>query len=154
MLRKELEQTREFEAVAMFEEGYNCAQSVFVTYADLFGLDRDLALKLSSPLGAGVGRMREICGVVSAMALLAGLQGGNADPQDDKGKAAIYEIVQKCSDMFKLEMGSIICRDLLGGVEREESPIPNSRTVDYYENRPCSKAVATASRIIEEIILI
>ena len=57
------------QAVATFESGYTCAQSVFATYADLFGMDRETALKLASPMGGGIGRMREVCGVVSAMAL-------------------------------------------------------------------------------------
>src|SRR5574344_1664797 len=42
-------------AVALFESGYNCAQSVFAAYADLLGMDRETALKISCPMGAGVG---------------------------------------------------------------------------------------------------
>ena len=40
-------ESRVSRAVATFEEGYNCCQSVFSTYADLFGMDRETALKLS-----------------------------------------------------------------------------------------------------------
>ena len=64
------------DAVDLFESGYACAQSVFAAYADLFGMDRETALKLSGPLSAGVGRMREVCGTVSAMAMLSGLKKG------------------------------------------------------------------------------
>ena len=42
------------QATATFEEGYTCAQSVFSTYADLFGMDKETALKLSSPMGGGI----------------------------------------------------------------------------------------------------
>ena len=79
------------EAVQTFESGYNCAQAVFATYADLFGLSKETALKLSSPMGAGVGRMREICGAVSGMALLSGLKEGNIDPKI--GRASCRERV-------------------------------------------------------------
>ena len=72
------------DAVNMFESGFNCAQSVFVTYADIFGMDRQTALKLAGPMGAGVGRMREVCGTVSAMAMLSGLKMGNTDPADEE----------------------------------------------------------------------
>ena len=82
-------ESRVTQAVATFESGYTCAQAVFVTYADLFGMDRETALKLSSPMGGGVGRMREICGVVSAMALLAGLKEGNTDPENEAGREQI-----------------------------------------------------------------
>lgn len=141
------------EAVNMFEAGYNCCQAVFATYADVYGMDKETALKLASPMGAGIGRMREVCGTVSAMALLAGLKQGNIDPMNEDGKTEIYELVRKMSDTFQEQTGSIICRDLLGLMEREESARPDSRTKEYYNKRPCSKMVVTAARIIEETIL-
>ncbi len=61
-------ESRVEEAVRLFESGFNCAQSVFAAYADIFGMDKEAALKLASPMGAGMGRMREVCGTVSAMA--------------------------------------------------------------------------------------
>lgn len=141
------------EAVRTFEEGYNCAQSVFVTYADLFGMDRIQALKLASPMGAGIGRMREVCGTVSAMAMLAGLKQGNTDPENMDAKEEIYALVREMSDRFQMESGSIICRELLGILEREESARPQERTEAYYSKRPCSRLIAKAAKIIEETIL-
>ena len=145
---------RKDQAVETFYEGYNCAQSVFATYADLFGMDRETALRMSSAMGAGVGRMREICGAVSSMAMLAGLQEGNADPEDEEAKARIYALVQKLSDRFRQENGSIVCRELLG-IEpgTKESVKPQKRTKEYYESRPCPKLIACAARIIEEELL-
>lgn len=141
-------------AVENFESGYNCCQSVFSTYADLFGVDKELALKLSSPMGAGIGRMREVCGTVSAMALLAGLKMGNTDPSNEEGKAAIYQQVRDMSDIFRDENGSIICRELLGLMEqREASAAPSKRTAEYYATRPCSRIVASAAAIIERELL-
>lgn len=142
------------EAVRTFEEGYNCAQSVFVTYADLFGIDRIQALKLASPMGAGIGRMREVCGAVSAMAMLAGLKQGNTDPKNMDAKEEIYALVREMSDRFEMESGSMICRELLGNLEREESARPQERTEAYYSKRPCSRLIATAAKIIEETILL
>jgi len=141
------------QAAATFEEGYTCAQSVFVTYADLFGMDRETALKLSSPMGGGVGRMREICGVVSAMALLAGLKEGNTDPDNDDGKERIYLLTRQMADKFQEQNGSIICRELLGIEGREESARPSKRTKEFYETRPCARLVASAARIVEEMLL-
>lgn len=140
-------------AVEMFESGYNCAQSVFVTYADIFGIERETALKLSSPLGAGVGRMREVCGAVTGMAMLAGLEKGNTDPADEQGKTAIYELVQEMSDTFREQTGSIVCRELLETLEGERSARPEARTPAYYAKRPCSRIVAEAAKIIEEKLL-
>ena len=102
-------ESRVEKAVQTFESGFGCAQSVFSTYADLFGMDRETALKLASPMGGGIGRMREVCGAVSAMALLAGLKDGNTDPENEEGKERIYAIVREMSDRFKEKNGTIIC---------------------------------------------
>lgn len=140
-------------AVATFEAGYTCAQSVFVIYADLFGMDRETALKLSSPMGGGIGRMREVCGAVSAMALLAGLKEGNTDPSNEEGKENIYLLTRKMAEKFKEQHETIICRELLGIEGMEESAKPSERTPQYYEERPCLKVIATAARIVEEMLL-
>lgn len=140
-------------AVNLFESGYNCAQSVFAAYADLFGMDTQTALRLACPMGAGVGRMREVCGTVSAMALLSGLKSGNTDPADSEAKAASYEIVRKMSDAFREESGSILCRELLGMTGREDSAVPAERTKEYYASRPCTGLVARAAGIVEEMLL-
>lgn len=146
-------QSRVEEAVETFESGYNCAQAVFATYADIFGLDKETALKLASPMGGGVGRMREICGTVSGMAMLAGLKDGNTNPDDEKAKEKIYELVREMSDIFRTENGTIICRELLGMKVREQSAKPEERTKEYYVNRPCSRFVVSAAKIIEEILI-
>lgn len=140
-------------AAATFEEGYTCAQSVFATYADLFGMDRETALKLSSPMGGGMGRMREVCGAVSAMALLAGLKEGNVDPSNEEGKEKIYLLTRQMAEKFKEQHGTIICRELLGLDGMEESAKPSERTAQYYQERPCTRLVVTAARIVEEMLL-
>ena len=142
------------DAVAMFESGYNCAQSVFVTYADLFGMDRETALKISCPMGGGMGRMREMCGAISSMSMLGGLKTGNTDPENQEAKTANYELTRRMADRFKAENGSMICRELLGLSGREESAAPSLRTAEYYASRPCSRLVASAARIIEETLLV
>ncbi|GFI47100.1 hypothetical protein IMSAGC019_02422 [Lachnospiraceae bacterium] len=146
-------ESRVSQAVETFESGYTCAQAVFVTYAGLFGMDRETALKLSSPMGGGVGRMREICGAVSSMALLAGLKEGNTDPENEEGRERIYVLVRRLADRFKEKNGSIICRELLGITQREESAKPAPRTKEYYASRPCSALVASAAEIVEEMLL-
>lgn len=146
-------QSRVEDAVRQFEAGLGCCQAVFTTYADLFGIDRETALKLSGPLSAGIGRMREVCGVVSAMAMLTGLKQGFTEPADEERKTAAYEKVRTMSDRLRAQMGSIICRELLGLEGREESARPAERTAEYYETRPCSRMVAVAAKIIEEELL-
>ena len=92
-------------AVENFESGYNCAQSVFLAYADVFELDIELAKQMSVSFGGGVGRMREICGTVSAMAMLAGFKYPVIDPHDQEARARNYGMVQKMADLFKEKTG-------------------------------------------------
>lgn len=148
-----MQESRVERAVATFKEGYNCAQAVFATYADCFGMDRKTALKMSSAMGAGVGRMREVCGAVSSMAMLAGLKEGNDDPCSQEAKKHIYALVRQMSDRFKEENGTIICRELLGITGAEESAEPSVRTEEFYAARPCVRIIECASRIIENMLL-
>jgi len=73
-------------AVALFEEGYNCSQAVFMAYSDRYGIDTVTAAKLATSFGGGMGRLREVCGAVSGMFLLLGLHYPNADPKDKVSK--------------------------------------------------------------------
>ena len=100
-----------------------------------------------------MGRMREVCGTVSAMALLEGLKEGNTDPLDKAAQGRTYETVRALSDSFTEENGSIICRDLLGILSKEKSAVPSERTKEYYQSRPCTRLVASAARIVEEQLL-
>ncbi len=142
-------------AVSLFKQGYNCSQSVFAAYADLYGIDRELALKLSASFGGGMGRMREVCGCVSGMLMVAGLDTGSVDGADKDMKAANYKVVQHLADEFKKKSGgSIICRELLGIDKKvDNAPVPSERNKEYYKKRPCVMLVQDACEIIEKELL-
>lgn len=140
-------------AVNNFKLGYNCAQSVFLAFAEDFGLDKKTALKLSSSFGGGMGRLREVCGAVSSMFAIAGLKDGYISPDDDELKAKHYTLIQNLADTFKSKYGTIICRELLDLPDGSDSPIPTKRSEAYYQSRPCENFVRFASEIIEQEIL-
>lgn len=136
----------------LFREGYNCAQSVFCAFADDLGLDFETALKISSSFGGGMGRLREVCGAVSAMFMIAGLKYGYTTPNDDNIKAEHYTRIQKLAEEFKKRNKTIICRELLGLDIHQDSPIPAKRTEQYYKVRPCEELVKEAAYIISNHI--
>lgn len=161
--------TRRDKAQAYFKKGYNCSQSVFAAYADLYGLDEETALKVSASFGGGIGRMRSVCGCASAMFMVAGLETGCTDGADQAGKGYNYEVVQQLAEEYKKRAGgSMICSELLGltpmpqkeneGVQilsEEEKKTateakPSERTQEYYKKRPCVELVGIACDIIEE----
>lgn len=141
------EQAREY-----FTSGYNCAQSVFLAYRDITGIDEVLAATISAPFGGGMGRLREVCGAVSGMTMVAGFIAPNSQPNDNENKKNCYATVQALAEEFRAENGSIICRELLGLAQQKDDPTPSPRTGEYYKRRPCAEYVAIAARILGEKI--
>lgn len=139
-------------ALHFFENGYNCSQSVFMAYSDLYGFDHETAAKLSSSFGAGMGRLREMCGAVSGMFMILGLHYPATDVTDKKAKTTNYEAVQRTAKEFQKEMGSYICADLLKIKRQPQEATPSERNARYYELRPCSQCVAMAAQIVGEEI--
>jgi C_GCAxxG_C_C family probable redox protein len=140
-------------AVELFNSGASCSQSIVTAYADMFGINAETAMRLSCGFGGGVGRMREVCGVISGMAMLAGLKLGSTSPDDTEGKKRTYETIQKMADEYKKRFGSIICRDLLASLKPGTEPKPSPRTETYYKERPCAKFVEAGAEILERVLL-
>ena len=137
-------------AEQLFKQGYNCSQSVIGAYCEKLGLDFETAMRLSSSFGGGMGRLREVCGAVSAMFMVAGLLEGYSDPLDKGAKKKHYELIQTLAEKFTKQNGSIICRELLALDEKRSSPVPEDRTETYYIKRPCAELVRCAGEIIDE----
>lgn len=135
----------------LFAEGYNCAQSVLLAYADVWGIELSLAATMAAPFGGGIGKMREVCGTVSSMAMMAGFMEPAADPSDKEAKKRVYALVQELAGLFRQANGSILCRELLV-VEKEESA-PSENTSGSIRKRPCAEYVATAARLVGEKLL-
>jgi len=136
-------------AKAYFEEGYNCAQAVTLAFADEMGLEKDAAARMASSFGGGLGRLREVCGAVSGMSLATGALFGYSDPKAKAEKADHYALIQKLAGEFREQAGSIICRELLAGINNDTNPVPEARTASYYKKRPCGDLVALAAGILE-----
>lgn len=147
-MRKELEE-RVARAVDNFMQGYGCCQSVVAAFADLYGLDETMAKRIAAGFGGGVGRMRMMCGAVSGIVILVGLDCGQIEGADRQGKSACYKVVQQLLAESKEENGSLICAELLG----LKGPVPmgnyvaSERTKEYYKQRPCAAKVESAARI-------
>lgn len=142
------------------EGGYNCCQAVVLAYNDIFEIDDKVAAAMSSGFGGGMGRMREVCGSVSGMVMLAGLIAPAADPSVKADRTRNYALVQEVAGEFRHQNGSILCKELLGLVPMgsgtagiaPESPEPSERTPEYYKKRPCEELVGISARIIGEKI--
>lgn len=109
-----------------------------------------MAKRVAAGFGGGVGRLRMMCGAVSGLVILAGLDCGQTEGGDREGKSACYKVVQELLAQFKELNESVICADLLGmkGAEKTHSSyVASARTAEYYKTRPCAAKVECAARI-------
>ena len=139
-------------AEALFRRGYNCSQAVLCAFDDLTGLEHDLAAKIGSSFGGGLGRMREVCGAVSGAAMVLGILRGYSDPEDVQAKRGHYHLVQEFASVFREKNGSIICRELLSGAPVVKGDDPEPRTESYYRKRPCPELVREAAEITAQLL--
>ena len=139
-------------AMKLFREGYNCSQAVIGAFCDETGMDFDTAIKLSSSFGGGMGRLREVCGAVSGMFMVAGLLYGFTDPLNKKERVEHYKLIQLLAEQFKEENGSIICKELSGLSTDTNKLIPDARKGEYNKKRPCVELVGQAADLLDKII--
>jgi C_GCAxxG_C_C family probable redox protein len=153
-MEKEEIKKRTEQAVEFLRSGYNCAQSVSMAYSDLYAIELNTLKVLAAPFGGGMGRLREVCGAVTGMFLILGLEYPVSDPANDEESKAIkkrnYLAVQHSALRFKDKMGSYVCADLLKIGRYPEKPEPEDRNAEYYSKRPCAYCVAVAAEILGE----
>ncbi len=146
--------TRKDISMQNFSDGYNCSQAVLLAFKDELkercGMDETTIKKLASSFGGGMGRMREVCGTVSGMFMVAGLLYGYADPSEKGAAEEHYRRIQELAAAFKKENGSIVCKELLGLKPMEKTePKPEERTEQYYRKRPCKELAGMAAEMME-----
>jgi C_GCAxxG_C_C family probable redox protein len=137
-------------AVEMFKNGYSCSQAVVAAYAEEFGIDRNVALKISAGLGGGLGRSGNVCGAVTGATLILGIKFGTTDPTDKSGKFECYKKVQTFCDEFKTRTGSLICRELLGFDFNTPEGMIHSKQPGAFEH--CPEFVQIASEILDSML--
>ena len=140
-------------AYAWFLKGYNCSQSVVAAFAPQLGLTEETALRRSAGFGAGIGRMREVCGAFCGVVTVLSMV--YADPADPKDKSRMYALVQEAAEQYRSRNGgSIICRELLAkaGAAPAGGTAAEDRTADYYKKRPCPELCRICADLCAEFI--
>lgn len=134
------------DAVNLFEEGFICSQAVFAAFADDFGLDKNLALKIANGFGGGIARNQHVCGAVSGAIMLIGLKYGKTESADSPSHEKTYETVNRFIDKFTKKNGAINCFDLLG------CKLPEAREKGLFASL-CSNYVRDAAVILEDFLI-
>lgn len=101
-------QSRINRALSLRSEGYNCAQCVAMVFDDVTGQPAELLARVTAGLGSGVAGLQEVCGAVTAMAVVEGLISFK-EPQDKK---RVYDTVRGYSEQFRHINCGIVCHEL------------------------------------------
>ncbi len=98
-------------SVDLFIQGYSCSECIVMAFADQFGLDPDMAAKISSGFGFAAGRNREkTCGVVTGAIIVIGLKYGAGIKKDSYAKDLCALITQEFINRFSERRKSIACK--------------------------------------------
>lgn len=131
--------TRVEETIKRHDKGYNCAQAVACTYADLVGLDEETLFKLTEALGAGMGGMEGTCGAVSGACILAGLVNSTGNLETPNSKGQTYKLSREIVNEFLDKNSSVVCKELKG--------VTTGKVL-----RPCADCIKDAAKIAEEVL--
>ena len=134
-----------------FESGFNCAQSVFTTFCEDFGLDKELGLKIASSFGGGMGHLGEACGAVTGALMALGLKYGQTKQEDKESKELNYKLDKEFAARFKKLNGSINCSELLGYDLTDEKQFKEAKENGICK-RMCPKFVKDAANLLEEML--
>ena len=120
-------------AIENHHKGYNCAQAVVCAFADVTDFTEDQLFRLSEAFGFGMGT-QGVCGAVSAMAFLAGLEKSiGVDKIPETNKKESYKFVSELIKAFEDKNQTTNCARLKGeGI------------------RSCDGCIEDAVRILEE----
>jgi C_GCAxxG_C_C family probable redox protein len=144
--------TRTERAAVLWQKGYNCSQSVLAAFAPEFGVPEDVALKMACAFGAGIGRQQHICGAVTGAVMAIGLKYGTGSDNPAGDKKVSYNKACLLFDEFRKLHGTVVCRDLLDGLDMND---PDDYRIITGKNMfvvRCGKYVQDAVRIAEKII--
>ncbi|MCD1295144.1 hypothetical protein CUJ83_09050 [Methanocella sp. CWC-04] len=139
------------EAVSTFNNGFNCAQAVISTYSERYGLEKELAFKVSCAFGGGICRTGDTCGAVTGALMVLGLQYGMSKAGDDQKKQETYARAAEFIDRFRSRNGSIVCRDLLGCDISKPEGSKAAKENRLFETI-CPKMVRDAAEILDDML--
>ncbi len=138
-------------AVFSFNNGFNCCQSVLLAYCQEFDLDSQVASRLSTGFGGGMGRMAGVCGAVTGAFMVLGLKYGKMRAEDNEPKEKSYKLVRKFAEKFEARNDSIACKDILGYDISTPQGLRTAREEALF-SKLCPKFVQDAAEILEEML--
>jgi C_GCAxxG_C_C family probable redox protein len=137
------------EARLNFSEGFACSQSVLLAFAEQYGVDPEIAARISAGFGGGMGRSGFTCGAITGALMVAGLKQGGTQPTDKAAKERAYTLARQMLEEFKARLGGLECRELLGVDISTSEGLAQAREQGLFQG--CDRFVAEAASIVHEL---
>jgi C_GCAxxG_C_C family probable redox protein len=135
----------------MAERKSNCAQSSFRVFADDFGLDEVMALRISQGFGGGMGHTGHVCGAVTGAYMALGLANPASKDNPRQSVDKTYALVQEFDSRFKELHGTVNCSELLGYDLSKPEKVLEARAKGLFTTM-CPGFVADAVKIAEDLL--
>lgn len=141
--------TRINAAEQYFFSGYNCAQSVLLSFKDKTGVDEKLLAKAASGFGSGMGNMQETCGAVTSAFMLLGFL--TEKPEEKESRINQAEIMQQFTDSFTAAHSSTVCRKLINyDLTTEEGK--TGFTESESKRTVCLECIKTSIQTLDQLL--
>jgi len=135
----------------LHRQGTNCAQAVACTFAEDLGADRELALRMATGFGGGMGHTSNTCGALTGAVMALGLAFGMKNAGDQAAKDRTYALVGEAVRRFRERAGAITCTDLLGFDLSIPEQLQTVRDRGLIKEK-CPGYVKAAAEIVEQLL--
>ena len=142
--------SRSENAVDLFLSGYNCAQSLVLSFADDLKYSKELAQKMAAGFGGGMGKQQETCGAVTGAIMVLGILKGEEVNNNDELKASAYGAVKELIRDFVAEYKTTQCSELIGCDLNTPEGSEKFKDDKIMEN-VCAACVKKAVEIVEKL---
>jgi len=139
----------EEKALEGFDKGIDCSQAVLAEFAEELGLDKNIALKISSAFGGGMWN-GETCGCVVGALMALGLKYGQTENVDMNKKQKFLSVKSDFEKRFSQKYGSCICKKILGYDISKSDEMQKIIEENLFE-KICCKTVVNACEILRDI---
>jgi C_GCAxxG_C_C family probable redox protein len=139
-------------ALYKLKSGYNCAQAVLFSFCDEIGLEEDLALKLATGFGSGMGKKQEVCGAISGGIMVINARYGRGQKENNAATEGCYQKTHALMDRFEQRHGTYLCRQLLDGCELATKKGMLLYKAKGLRKKTCTPCVQSVVEILEEIL--
>ena len=135
-------------AVQLFNNGYNCAQSVLGAFADLLNAKKEVLIDMAAGFGGGMGRLQQTCGALTGgFMVLSSLQNNNRKQNKEKLNQNIQELASRFNERF----GALNCKELIPYDLKSPESREKAKRNKVFEKK-CTEYVATAVELVESIL--